>query len=212
MRAPAESTSQTTGSSWRRASSVRRTIFSTVRPPRPRLHRRIVGHHADRAPVDLAQPGDDAVGGEVGRPRRSPAARPRRTTRVAAAARCGRGRRACAAGRASRPPVEVARERPARSPRPAAGDPVESPVLRHTEWRRAARRARSPRSAEACSAADGEDGDVVADRAVGEVAGRLQQLLAQHVGAIPGSRRRVLAMRSSPKTSPLLRASLSPSV
>src|SRR5207342_3006996 len=33
MRAPAESTSQTTGSPWRSASSVRRTIFSTVRAP-----------------------------------------------------------------------------------------------------------------------------------------------------------------------------------
>ena len=33
MRAPAESTSQNTGSSWRRACSVRRTIFSTVRAP-----------------------------------------------------------------------------------------------------------------------------------------------------------------------------------
>src|SRR5512138_202726 len=33
MRAPAESTSQNTGSSWRRACSVSRTIFSTVRAP-----------------------------------------------------------------------------------------------------------------------------------------------------------------------------------
>ena len=33
MRAPAESTSQNTGSSWRRAYSVSRTIFSTVRAP-----------------------------------------------------------------------------------------------------------------------------------------------------------------------------------
>ena len=33
MRAPAESTSQKTASSWRRASSVARMIFSTVRAP-----------------------------------------------------------------------------------------------------------------------------------------------------------------------------------
>jgi hypothetical protein len=33
MRAPAESTSQNTGSSWRKAYSVSRTIFSTVRAP-----------------------------------------------------------------------------------------------------------------------------------------------------------------------------------
>ena len=33
MRAPAESTSQNTGSSWRSAYSVSRTIFSTVRAP-----------------------------------------------------------------------------------------------------------------------------------------------------------------------------------
>ena len=36
MRAPAESTNQNTGSSWRRACSVSRTIFSTVRRPTSR--------------------------------------------------------------------------------------------------------------------------------------------------------------------------------
>ena len=66
MRAPAESTRYTTGSSCRSACSVRRTIFSTVRAPHePGLHRRVVGHHAHRPAVDPADAGHHAVGREI---------------------------------------------------------------------------------------------------------------------------------------------------
>ena len=66
MRAPAESTSQNTGSSWRRAYSVRRTIFSTVRAPHePAL---TVGSlaitHTGR-PSMRPDAGDHAVGRQV---------------------------------------------------------------------------------------------------------------------------------------------------
>src|SRR5262249_43780683 len=42
-------------------------LLDGARPPRPRLHRRVVGHDRDRTAVDAPHAGDDAVGGEVGR-------------------------------------------------------------------------------------------------------------------------------------------------
>ena len=50
----------------RPAVSWMRTIFSTVRAPHdPGLHRRVVGHDRDWPPVDAADAGDHAVGGQV---------------------------------------------------------------------------------------------------------------------------------------------------
>ena len=65
-RAPAESTSQNTGTSCSSAYSVSRTIFSTVRAPHdPAFTVGVVGHHAHRPALDGADPGDHAVGRQV---------------------------------------------------------------------------------------------------------------------------------------------------
>ena len=113
MRAPAESTSQTTGSLVaQRGLGEPHDLLDGARAPRPGLHRRVVGHDADRAPVDPADAGDDAVGGQVVGRARWRAARPRRTSPRRAAARSGRARTACSGARACRRSfVEVAGQR-----------------------------------------------------------------------------------------------------
>ena len=98
---------------------------------------------------------------------RWPAGRPRRTSRRRAAGRGGRARTACPGARAWPPPcARLPAGEPARRRRVELSGPVSG------------------------AAADGEDGDVVGDGLAGEVAGRLEQGLAQHVGRRrPGSRR-----------------------
>ena len=66
MRAPAESTRYTTGSSWlQRVLGEPHDLLDRARAPRARLHRRVVRHHAHRAAVDAADAGDDTVGREI---------------------------------------------------------------------------------------------------------------------------------------------------
>src|SRR4029453_14383117 len=71
MRAPAESTSQNTGSSWRSAYSVSRTIFSTVRAPHDpaftvgSLAITHTGRPAPRPAPDPAHAGHDPIGRQV---------------------------------------------------------------------------------------------------------------------------------------------------
>ncbi len=67
MRAPAESTSQTMGSSWRSACSVIRTIFSTVRAPHdPAFTVGSLAMTQTGRPSTRPDPGHHAVGREVG--------------------------------------------------------------------------------------------------------------------------------------------------
>ena len=40
-------------------------LLDRLRPPRPGLDGRVVGHHRDRAPADRPDPGDDALGAEA---------------------------------------------------------------------------------------------------------------------------------------------------
>ena len=66
MRAPAESTSQTTGRLWRSACSVTsHDLLDGARAPRSGLDGWIVGHDAHGTPVDPSDTGDDAVRREV---------------------------------------------------------------------------------------------------------------------------------------------------
>ena len=66
IRAPAESTSQNTGSSSESARSVSRMIFSTVRAPHdPAFTVGSFAMHAHRPPVDRADARHDAIGREV---------------------------------------------------------------------------------------------------------------------------------------------------
>src|SRR5436305_3812730 len=155
MRAPAESTSQNTGSSWRSAYSVRRTIFSTV-----------------RAPHDPAFTVGSLAITHAGRP----STRPTPVTTPSA----GRSPAMALASRAS-----------------STHDPSSSNSARRSRtkslfwlasfsrWRsRLPCRARSRAPEMSIGSArlrpaDGQDGDVVAQRPAGELARLLQQRLAQ---------------------------------
>src|SRR5919109_2406018 len=176
MRAPAESTSQNTGSSWRSASSVSRTIFSTVRAPHePAL---TVGSlaitHTGRPstrPVPVTTP-------SAGRSSaRLLASRPSSTNEPSSSSRAKRSRTNSLCWAAS----------------------LSAPLARLPARARSVSRASSPVASEASVAGstdsrssfsptgelvppDGEDGDVVGHRLGGEVAGRLEQVLAQDVG------------------------------
>ena len=178
MRAPAESTSQKIGSSWRSACSVRRTIFSTVRAPHePAL---TVGSlamtHTGRPSMRPTPVTTPSAGRSPAAPSRWRAARPRRTSRRRAAARAGRARTACAAPRASRDCV---------SRLPASARSVALLELLARARSRPRRMARI--------------GDVVVDRRRREVACGLDAAsCTARRGRRPGSRRRKPAMRSSP--------------
>src|ERR671917_1810451 len=167
MRAPAESTSQNTGSSCRSAYSGRRTIFSTVRAPHePAL---TVGSlaitHTGRpstrpTPVTTPSAGRSAAW--------LLASRPSSTNESASSSRARRSRTKslpCAASFS--PPL-------ARFPASAR------PVSRASSSLVCA--ACAPSSAPTSGAADGQDGHVVAHRLRREVARRLEQVLAQHPG------------------------------
>src|SRR5438270_2308714 len=162
MRAPAESTNQNTGTSWRSAYSVRRTIFSTVRAPHePAL----------------------TVGSLAITHTARPSTRPTPVTTPSA----GRSPAMALARRASST-QDPSSSRRARRSRTNSLFWLAS----FSRWRsRLPCRARS-RAPEASiprgrlCPADGEDGDVVSQRPAGELPRRLEQGLAQHLGLDAG--------------------------
>ena len=77
-------------------------LLDRLRPPRARLHGRVVGHQRDLAAADQRQAGDHAVGAQALLRPSWRAAPPRRTTRDRPAARPARAPAACPARRSSR--------------------------------------------------------------------------------------------------------------
>src|SRR5438270_3458863 len=157
MRAPAESTSQNTGSSWCRACSVRRTIFSTVRAPQePAL---TVGSLA------ITHTG-------------LPSTRPTPVTTPSA----GRSPAAALARRPSSTQEPSSRSSASRSRTKSLCCEASLSAWRSRLPRRARSLAPERSIPSALCLADGQDGDVVAERPGGELAGRLEERLAQHLG------------------------------
>src|SRR5215510_4608713 len=168
IRAPAESTSQNTGSSWRSAYSVSRTIFSTV-----------------RAPQDPALTVGSLAMTQTGRP----SMRPTPVTTPSA----GRSSAWLLASRESSTKDPLSSSRASRSRTnslfwAASFSPTRA---RFPAWARSTRRARSvlvwspgwvPSGWATSAAADGQDRHVVAHGLRREVPGRFQQVLAQHAG------------------------------
>src|SRR5918995_5154747 len=180
IRAPAESTSQNTGSSWRRACSVSRTIFSTVRGPHEpaftvgSLAMTQTGRPSIRpTPVTTPSAGRSAA--------RLLASRPSSTNDPASSSRASRSRTNSLFWAASLSPTLArfpARARPvtrASSSLVWGAGPVGGTSGSGTS---AMGSAAAPTSA----ATDGQDGHVVAHRLGREVPRRLQQVLAQHAG------------------------------
>ena len=191
MRAPAESTSQTTGSSWRSACSVTRTIFSTVRAP----------HEPAFTVGSLAMT-------HTGRP----SMRPMPVTTPSAGQVTGRCHRV---GEQrvldERAVVEQQREAVAHEQLVLRGELVAARVEVAGECPLGCLLQLLVVLAHALS--DGEDGDVVVDRRRREVASGFDQRLAQHVrDRRPGRDAGSPAMRSSPNMCSPSRASARPSV
>src|SRR5438477_4970825 len=157
MRAPAESTSQKIGSSWRRACSVSRTIFSTVRAP----------HEPALTVGSLAMT-------QTGRPstRPTPVTIPSagRSTLTALASRPSSTHDPSSSSNASR----------SRTKSLFWALSFSAPLSRLP--RRARSRAPETSTTARLGPADGEDGHVVAQRGGCELSGRLQERLAQHLG------------------------------
>ena len=66
MRAPAESTNQNDGQLVAQgAFGEPHDLLDCPRAPRPRLHGRIVRHHAHRSSIDRAGAGDDTIGWQI---------------------------------------------------------------------------------------------------------------------------------------------------
>jgi len=194
MRAPAESTSQTTGSSWARAYSVRRTIFSTCGPPRAGLDRRVVGHDANGPAVHAPPSRDHAVAG------RSPlvralASRPSSTSEFGSSSQCERvaDEQACPGAPACRPPWPGCPPAPGRwrAPRRARGLPPRRPPRTGTR--------REPAPVLRSVTAYGHDGHVV-DSGLEAKSRALQKRLAERVDILARVTAQHPAMRSSPKS------------
>ena len=174
--------------------------------PRAGLDRRVVGHHAHRPPLDATDARHDAVGEQVGglvvgqqavldervgvEQQRQPVADEELVLGLELVAARGEvPARACSVSHA---PLGRVRERWSSR----CGVVARRVVARGHVGRCAmARMATSSLNDSTCV-----------------VAGRLEQVLAQHPAATLGSRRNALAMRSSPKIWSPLRTSASPSV
>ena len=183
MRAPAESTSQKMGRSWARAYSAMRIIFSTVRAP----------HEPAFTVGSLATT-------QTGRPSMVPV--PVTTPSAGRSSALVVGQQGLLDERAGveqqRQPVadeelalllelgRVGLEVAGQGPLGRAGDGLRSGRVRSCTPRSCLRRGTGrtvrPDEPGRSGAADGEDGGVVGDRLGGEVLGRLEQRLAQHVG------------------------------
>ena len=153
----------------RSAYSVSRTIFSTVRAPHEPAF--TVGSlaitHTGR-PSTVPTPVTTPSAGRSSAERVGEQRRPRRTS-PSSSSRASRSRTNSLSCAASLSP-SLARGCPASARSVAAQRQPSRPVGRAVVGRQRQ------------AAADGEDGDVVGDGAAGEVAGRLEQGLAQHVG------------------------------
>src|SRR5436190_21404603 len=160
MRAPAESTSHTTGSSCLSAYSVRRTIFSTVRAP----------HEPALTVGSLAMT-------HTGRP----STRPRPVT-TPSAGRSGAAALASSASSTNEPSSSSRANRSRTNSLPWRSSLAAS-LARLPESARSAAARNWSLMRNSCSA-DGEDGDVVGERLGGEVPGRLEQDLAQRGGLL----------------------------
>src|SRR5918995_6637409 len=176
-RAPAESTSQNTGSSCRSACSVSRTIFSTVRAPHEpaltvgSLAMTHTGRPSTRpTPVTTPSAGRSAA--------RLFASRPSSTKLPSSSSRASRSRTNSFPWAASLSPTLCRLPARARSVRAARSCP--SSLTGGTLGRR------TTGSARGSGPADGQDGDVVVHGLGREVAGRLEQVLAEDVGGHVG--------------------------
>src|SRR5690606_545019 len=179
MRAPAESTSQKTGSSWRSAYSVIRTIFSTVRAPQEPAFTvgSLATTHTGRpsirpTPVTTPSAGRSSA--------RLLASRPSSTNEPASSSRASRSRTKSLFWAASFSPALARLPASARRVRRASSSLVWGLGV---GWPAAGRSVppSAVSSAPTSGAADGQDGHVVGDRLGREVPRRLQQVLAEHV-------------------------------
>src|SRR5947209_17961588 len=162
MRAPAESTSQKIGTSWRSAYSVRRTIFSTV-----------------RAPHDPAFTVGSLAITQTGRP----STRPTPVTTPSA----GKSPAMALASRASSTHEPSSSRRVSRSRTKSLFWLASFSRWRsRLPWRARSRAPETSIGSRALRPADGQDGDVVAQRPAGELARRLQQRLGEDVGLDAG--------------------------